>query len=231
MTSRLPLVSLLPLFAACASAPLAPGKPPPSSLEARQFAKTDIDRVVEAHQREVFVRLRLLAEKLYKRNPREWQKSGQPNAEAVLVRLFDTAHNWRFEELNGLRDLDALRLAFREDYSGDRVFALMVGLGSMVMTAFDDKSEFFIVDQVDAQKLYNAARNVEIAVWKLNHGRDVDGNPILLANEGENLSFEREFGRVIGSLDVLSKIIADKTNRSVVRMAQGVATAVFLPLK
>lgn len=220
------------LLAGCSHQALPPGKaPPPSSLEARQFAKSDIDRVVEAHQREVFARLRLLAEKLYKRNPREWQKTGQPNAEAVLVRVFDTPHDWRFAEVNNLRDLDALRLAFREDYTGDRVFALMVGLGSMVMTAFDDRSEFFIVDQVDAQKLYNSARNVEIAVWKLNNSRYADGSPMLLANEGDNLSFEREFGRVIGSLDVLTKIIADKTNRSLVRMAQSVATAVFLPIK
>lgn len=227
---RIAAFSLLPLLLACASSNLPPGKPPPSSLEPRQFAKSDIDRVVEAHQREIFVRLRLLAEKLYKRNPREWQKAGQPNAEAALARIFDTGHDWRFEELGGLRDLDALRLAFREDFTGDRVMALSVGLGSMVMVAFDDKSEFFIIDQVDAQKIYNSARNVEIAVWKLNHARDQDGNLILLANEGDNLSFEREFGRIIGNLDVLAKIISDKTNRSLVRMAQGVATAVFLPL-
>ena len=46
-----------------------------------------------------------------------------------------------------------------------------------------------------------------------------------------NLSFEREFGKMIGSLDVLSKIVADKTDRHVVKMVQSIATAVFLPIK
>ena len=41
-----------------------------------QLAKTDIDRVVEAHRRDVFASLKLLAEKLYRRNPREWKKGG-----------------------------------------------------------------------------------------------------------------------------------------------------------
>jgi hypothetical protein len=45
------------------------------------------------------------------------------------------------------------------------------------------------------------------------------------------LSFEREFGKVIGSLDVLSKIVADKTDRTVVKAIQSLATAVFLPIK
>jgi len=46
-----------------------------------------------------------------------------------------------------------------------------------------------------------------------------------------NLSFEREFGKIIGSLDVLSKVIADKTDRTVVKVIQSLATSVFLPLK
>jgi hypothetical protein len=46
-----------------------------------------------------------------------------------------------------------------------------------------------------------------------------------------NLSSEREFGKIIGSLDVLSKIMADKTNRTVVKIIQNLATTIFLPVK
>jgi len=57
---------------------------------------------------------------------------------------------------------------------------------------------------------------------------------LLLSNEATgpviNLSYEREFGKVIASLDILSKIAADKTNRTVVKVIQTVATAVFLPI-
>ena len=46
-----------------------------------------------------------------------------------------------------------------------------------------------------------------------------------------NLSFERDSGKVIASLDVLSKISADKNNRTVVKVIQSLATAVFLPIR
>ena len=97
------------------------------------------------------------------------------------------------------------------------------------------RSEQFLLDDLDAQGLHNAARNVEIAVWKLTNARDRQGNLLLLSNEINgpviNISFEREFGKIIASLDILSKIAADKGNRTVVKVVQSLATAVFLPIK
>ncbi|MDD5297825.1 MAG: hypothetical protein PHU46_13015 [Rhodocyclaceae bacterium] len=208
--------------------------PETAPFSPEQLAKTDIDRVADAHRKEAFASLRLLTEKLYRRNPREWKQAGRPSLDDALARIFDDPRDWRFPELEDKRGADALHLAFLEDFRGDRVLALSVGLGSMLDTAFNGKAAFFILDDLDAQKLYNCARNVEIAAWKLNHDRDALGAPILLANEGGaggNLSFEREFGKLIGNLDLLSGIVADKSNRSVVRIVQGLATAVFLPLR
>jgi hypothetical protein len=88
-------------------------------------------------------------------------------------------------------------------------------------------------DDIDPQRLYNAARNLEIAAWKLASSRDANGQLLLLSNEMtpiQNLTFEREFGKMIGNLDLLSSIVADKTNRNVVRIMQNIATAVFLPV-
>ena len=204
-------------------------------FDASQLAKSDIDRVAEAHQREIFNNLKLLAEKLYRRNPRELKKSGQPGVEAGLARIFEGRHEWKFPELQGKRGTEAIQLAFREDYTGDRVLAFIAGAGSMLQVAFNDKTEFFVLDDLDPQRLYNAARNVEIAVWKLSNARTPQGELYLLSNEAAgpavNLSFEREFGKIIGSLDVLSKIIADKDNRMIVKAIQNLATAVFLPIK
>ena len=125
-------------------------------------------------------------------------------------------------------------LAFREDYGADRVAALMLGLLTMMDAAFDHKEEFFILDGLDEQKLYNFARNLEIAAWKLGSTRDASGDPLLLSNEldpnNRNLSFEREFGRAIGLLDFMAKIIADRNGRTLSRVTQSVATAVFLPI-
>ncbi len=229
------IVSMVALLASCGSPGTAPPKAAPgASFDPSTLAKTAIDRFAESHQRDVFASLRRLTEKLYKRNPRELKKSGQPDLEAAMKLIFDTPHQWRLPALDNKRDVEALSLAFRPDYTGDRVLALSVGLASMAQTAFNDKVAFYVTDELDAQRLFNAARNIEIAAWKLNNDRDVDGNLILLSNDAgppRNLSFEREFGRIIGSLDVLSMVMAERSERVVVTAAQSMATAVFLPIK
>lgn len=234
MIERLVALLCLSALAACANTGTVPVKPA-GGFSPSQLAKTDIDRVAEAHQQEIFSNLRLLTEKLYRRNPRELKKSGRTSIEAGIARIFEGRHAWNFPELQGRRGAQAIHLAFQEDYRGDRVLAFIAGLGGMIQTAFQDKTEFFVLDDLDPQSLSNAARNVEIAVWKLSNNRTRPGEPYLLSNEGAgpapNLSFEREFGKVIGSLDVLSKIVADKTDRTVVKVIQSLATAVFLPIK
>lgn len=237
ITRDFPLVALaaiLTLLPACASKDTAPPRTG-GGFRPAQIAKSDIDRVAEAHQQEIFRNLRLLAEKLYRRNPRELKKGSQSTIDISVARIFEVHHGWRFKELGGARDAQAIQLALREDYPGDRVLAFTVGLASMIQTAFRDKTEYFMIDDLDAQGLHNAARNVEIAVWKLSNARDARGQLLLLSNESNgpvtNLSFEREFGKVIASLDILSKIAADKNNRTVVKVIQTIASAVFLPVK
>jgi hypothetical protein len=234
MTGRHRAVTLLlPLLLAACAAPRGPAPARPSSFEANQLLKNDIDRVCEAHRQELFASLKLLAEKLYRRNPREWKKSGATGPETLLTRLFDPAAAWHFNELDGREGVDAVQLALRADYTGDRVFALVAGLGGMLHAAFNGKTAFFMTDELDPQKLYNAARNVEIAVWKLSNDRGVDGGVLLLTNDAgppANLSFEREFGKMIGNLDTLSIVVAARSDRTVVKVLQIMASAVFLPV-
>jgi hypothetical protein len=235
MIKRLFILACVPVVAACAGNATAPGQPASSGFDPSQLAKTDIDRVAEAHQCEIFVNLKLLTEKLYRRNPRELKKNGHASVAAGVARIFEGQHEWKFVELQGKRGTQAIQLALREDFQGDRVLAFVAGLGSMIQAAFHDKTEFFVLDDLEPQGLYNAARNVEIAVWKLSNARTVHGELLLLSNESagavRNLSFEREFGKVIAGLDVLSKIVADKDHRTVVKIIQSLATAVFLPIK
>lgn len=210
-----------------------PGPKGTTGFDPAQLAKTDIDRVADSHRREVFTSLRLLADKLYRRNPREWRKSGATSIEAAIGRLFEPRYVWRLPEFQGKWGTDAVLLAFREEYAGDRVAAFIGGLGGMLHAAFEERSEFFVTDDLDPQKLYNSARNVEIAIWKLGQARNADGTLILLSNEmnpSYNLSFEREFGKMIGNLDLLAKLVADKSHRTIAKTIQSVATAVFLPV-
>ncbi len=207
-----------------------------ASFDPKQIGKSDVDRVADIHRREVFASIRVLAEKLYRRNPREWKKGGHASVEAALDRLLDPRTGWRPADAGNARGTDAILLALRDDFTGDRVAVYIGGMGAMLNAAFDEKTEFFMLDELDPQKLYNSARNLEIAAWKLANARDASGALLLLSNEPAqaaqpaNLSFEREFGKMIGNLDILSRLLADKGHRTIARVAQSVATALFLPV-
>ena len=79
---------------------------------------------------------------------------------------------------------------------------------------------------------YNAARNVETAVWLLAQRRNAQGQPLLLADEigqqGRNLSFEREFGKIIARLDLLAAFTTEKYRRAAISYVQGIVGGTFL---
>jgi hypothetical protein len=223
------------LVTACGSTGQKP-LPVADSLNPKQIVKSDIDRVLEAHHREIFVSLERLADKLYRRNPREWRRAGMTSREAAMDRLFRAQHDWRLPEFEQKRGIEVMRMAFAADFAGDRVAALIAGMGGMIQTGWADRSELFIMDELDPQALSNCARNLEIAAWKLAQSMDESGAPLLLSNEMgtdglRNLSFEREIGKMIGWLDMSAQIVADKNRRVVTRILQSLATAVFLPVK
>ncbi len=228
------LCSLL-MLAACNKEIVRENTPITESNAVSQIAKSDIDNVLDVHIKQSQELLRELMVKLYKRNPRELKKSELKLIEEQLVRLFDLEHSWDFPELQGKYDAELIKLTFKEEYQGDRVFAFVAGLMSMIMKSYNYQSEFYLFDTVEPQKLYNCARNIEIAVWKLSHNVDSSGDPFLysnsLPNEGVvNLSYERLFGKLIATQDNITTIMADKKNRTVKTVIQRMATAVFLPI-
>ena len=224
------LFFLAPLLLDGCATRVGPGGQKEMRFEPRYLAKTEIDRVIDTDRAEVLAGLHRIAGKLYKRNPREWKKSGQPSREAAMARLF--AGGVDFPELEGRQEGAAVLLALSPEYQGDRVLGVMAGLLGMVYASFENKDDFYVLDDLNEQKLYNCARNVEIAIWKMSSARSATGEFLLLSNEldpaNPNLSFEREFGKVIGLLDFLSRIVADKNGRTVTRLTQSIATALFL---
>ncbi|MDR2636819.1 MAG: hypothetical protein LBB55_00615 [Zoogloeaceae bacterium] len=224
-------LALLPLLPGCATQRNAKGEEE-TRFDPKYLAKTEIDRVLDTSLEQVRETLFLLAEKFYRRNPREWRKAGFGDLESALAALRGFREKAP-REIGERKEGPAALQAFAPDYPGDRVAALMYGLLTMMDAAFEYKDEFFMLDSLNAQKLYNCARNMEIAMWKLASSRDAAGQPLLLANElGEtrNLSFEREFGRITGVLDLLARIVADRSGRTITRVTQSLATSFFLPV-
>lgn len=198
------------------------------------LVKSDVDMVSEIMQAEAIEILRRLSLKLYRRNPQEFRKAGLTSAEEASARIFADLAHWSPQTPPAGRWEERFRAAFDEAYDGDRVYAFMRGLTVMILASYDYRREFFLTDKLDAQKLYNSARNVETAVWKLSQARRGNGELFLLSNslEGEprNLSFEREFGKLIATQDLIALIIEDKSNRAITRVLHRAASFVFLPI-
>lgn len=198
-----------------------------------QLGKGDFDRLADVEMRETTQSLRLLMTKLYKRNPHELQKSTSGTVEKMVDWVFDGDQDWKFKEIDEAQGTDAIFLAFKPEYQGDRVLPFIVGLQTMLIKAHGGKSEFYFTDSLDPQRIYNASRNVEIAAWKLSNARNEQGQLYLLTNEindvNRNLSFEREFGKIIGRTDLFAIGLAEKSQRLISRVMQNLATALFLP--
>jgi len=235
-------LGLVLVLAACATIPESGSKPKKEvplqqdRSTINQLGKSDFDRMADVEVRENTESLRTLMLKLYKRNPLELKKSTSDPAEKMVSWIFDGSmqHQFLFSEINNLQGTDAIFLTFKPEYSGDRVLPFIVGLHTMLLRAHNDKTDFYLTDSIDPQRVYNVARNFEIAAWKLSNARKLDGTLFLLTNEmnesEKNLSFEREFGKMIGRTDLYAISLAEKSQRFISRVMQNLATAVFLPI-
>jgi hypothetical protein len=237
-------VAITLLLPACSTTPqhsesiTTASKPVPEQQDKssfNQFIKNDLDRLADIEIRENTQSMRTIMLKLYKRNPQELKKSQIESAEKMVSQIFDheQEHHYRFATLENLQSTDAIFLAFKPQYQGDRVFAFVVGLQTMLLKAHGGKNTFFMTDTIEPQYVYNVARNIEIAAWKLANSKDKNGKLYLLSNElndqEKNLSIEREFGKIIGRTDLFAITLAEKSQRAITRVIQNIATALFLP--
>ena len=225
-------------LAACSNAPTTRGHVQGAAFNSTELVQSEGNRITQNAMAANHRSLMLLADKLYRRNPAEWRKTAttREGALAQLELAMLSAQPWA--PLAGQRDVAALSLALKPEFVGDRVAAFIIACADTIVTAHGGKREFYYLDGVDPQHLYNAARNMEIALWVLNSRRDARGQPLLLANEigpdARNLSFEREFGKIIGRLDLLATYTTERYRRAVIGYVQGVVAApllAFLPVK
>jgi len=182
--------------------------------------------VAETHIETTLSHLRELAGKLYKRNPAQWRKGGFSSRKKAIDHIFRETTQLPPSKYS----ISHIKQAFDVSYKGDRVQLFVSGLKGMTLSSYDGHREFFILDELDAQKLYNCARNFEVAAWLLRSRMESKGIPYLLNNEigtVSNLSFERLFGKMIAEQDMIAQIIANKNNRRIKNVIQ---TMVFLPI-
>ena len=218
------LAAVFGLLAACSASIKAPP-------ELRNLAKSDTAFFVEAVRTELDQSLQLLLVKLYRRNP--VQLPSKASIESRIDQL--EAERVNVEEFGMTEQEQLVRLAFADKFNGDRVFAFVSGLQSMVNEAFDYRREYFLLDSLPrAQFVYNSARNIETAAYLLRTQRDLDGQPFLHADGVQdgilNASYSQLMGQMIGLQDALASTLSHKDQRTLNAVTRGVASTIFLPV-
>ena len=232
------LIALL-ATAGCSSTEPVRGKVPERDMEAKEWGQSDVNRMATLTMTANLQSLYALMDKLYRRNPQEWRKDGFDSREQAMKAVraaIETEQPW--PELMDQRDIAGMSMALAPEFAGDRVAAFTFATADMLITAYGGRTTFYMIHGLDAQSVYNAARNLEIANWMLTHRKLGNGQPMLLTNEitssQRNLSFEREFGKMIARNDLMSEVVSEKYRRAVISYLQGMAGGsllTFLPVQ
>jgi len=207
----------------------------PGDALVSRLAKSDINEVVEIHQRAVMKDLKALMIKLYYRNPYGRHDKHKRSIEDSVALVFAKPSDQGFPQWQNMKPTDIVRIALDETYQGsDRILPFIVGLRKMLMASYDNHTEFFYLTTIDQQKLYNSARNLEIAAWMLAENRDINGKLLILSdsldNEQRNLSYQRLIGRMIATQDNLAEIMSHETGHLIKTVVLKAASLVFLPI-
>lgn len=204
-----------------------------SGYEVKNLIKSDIDLVTDEFITETRLLVKGLMSKFYARNPDQLTRGALNSVADRLSQLQDTPGPLSFRELSYAQEIAALELVFKEGFRGDRVFALIVGLGGMLRRAYGYNTESYLLDTLDPDLLSTSARNIEILLWRLKNNRRSNGEPFLISSEYrgqiDNLSFERIFGKLIALQDMMSRIAGDAGDRRVTKVVH-TASSVFIPL-
>lgn len=207
----------------------------PNDAGLSRWGKSDMDEVIELHQRAVMQDLKALMIKLYYRNPKGRHDAKIRTIEQSVNLVFSRSNSDYYQYWQAMKATDIVRIALDETYQGsDRVLPFIIGLRKMIMASYDNHTEFFYLTEIDEQKLYNSARNIEIAAWMLAEKRDIHGVLLLQSDsverETRNLSYQRLIGEMIATQDNLATIMANKSGRLIKNVVVKAASMVFLPI-
>jgi hypothetical protein len=197
------------------------------SYENSEWLQSGANRIANLALRDNLESVKRVQLSLYRRNPREWRKWAA-SADDAIQRTWNAIQNDQpLPQLRGAAGIDAIRLAFETDpklFNGDRVCALVAGWAAMLKQANGDTWEQTMLDGVDAENSFRAARNFEISLWLIGSRMGADGQPLLLATEigerGRNLLVDRELSKVVARLDLLAAQADEKYRRAALDFSQ-----------
>ena len=195
----------------------------------KNLGKSDIDLVSDINIKMLRGHLQELTLKLYGRNPDELDKAPSLSFEARMAQILYHPTDISYRELDYRHSVPAIELAFDHNFRGDRIFALLLGISSMLKFSYNDLDELFLLDKLDPQKLYDSARNLEKIAWRL-RTETRRGKPLIVLGpmHGQG-SFEDTISRMTGIQDLMAEVIAAKTER-ILNTAVRSATTMLIPI-
>lgn len=110
-------------------------------------------QIMSAHTED----LRALMLALYEAHPEELAKSTAMGPREMTEWVFDGKFGWRFDGLRSMQDQQALNLLFDEQFQGDHVLALVVGLETSLFHGYGAENEFAIPAEQDATRMHALA--------------------------------------------------------------------------
>ncbi len=204
--------------------------------ENREWLQSGANRIANLSLRDNLESVRKVQFTLYRRNPREWRKCCASMDEAIERTWSAIMQGPPLPELGGATGIDAIRMAFDtkpQGFQGDRVAALVAGWAALLKQTNGNTWQQTILDGVDAENSYRAARNFEISLWLLGSKTGIDGQPLLRASEigthERNLVVDRELSKIVARLDLLAAQADEKYRRAAIDFGQGWLTGNVAP--
>ena len=194
----------------------------------KNVAKNDIDRVADTSVKILSDLLLEITLELYRLNPDELSKVSSMNLQSRTTQIVEYPTAVAYKELDYKQDIEAIRLALDPSYRGDRVFALMLGVSSMIDISYNNQKEFFVLDQLDPQKLYDTSTNLDLLHRTLSK-QDKENSLLITSDKQQPHKIYILLSKMSAVQEFTADIVAGKAGRIINKTLHGIAT-VFLPI-
>ncbi len=194
---------------------------------AGNIAKTNIDTVAEIALANLNNQLLQLTLELYRLNPRELKKVSHMDLQTRVTQIMEYPAAIAYAELHNRQGIEAIKLAFNRRYRGDRVFALMLGVTSMIDNSYNNQKEFYFFDSLDPQKIYDSSVNLQALRRALL--KQGGSNPIIADDESNPNGVYTLIDKATAIQELIALVVSDRTNRVINKTLRG-AASIFLPI-
>ena len=192
----------------------------------KNIAKNELDRTADQSINIIKDYLIEMTLELYRLNPEELNKIKGMNLQVRTTQIIEFPTSVAYKELNHAQSTEAIKIALSENYRGDRVFALMIGISSMIEASYNNQKEFYFVDHIDPQKLYNSSANLHLVANKL--GDNKYHSLIVTSTPESPLKVYALLQKTSAIQKLIATIVSEKTGRILDKAISG--ATIFLPI-